>query len=76
MNTGSMASLMKPYVLLVIGGAWLLAAIYVRRVGFSIFWKGHYDPAHAMRVFDVVSYVIFLGWIAPALLGAWLLWKK
>ena len=71
-----MAPLMTPYVLLAIGGAWLLVAIYVRRVGFSIFWKGHYDPARAMRVFDVVSYVISLGWIAPALLGAWLLWKK
>jgi hypothetical protein len=75
-NAGSMASLMRPYVLLAIGGAWLLTAIYVHRVGFSIFWKGHHDPAHAMRVFRVVIYVVFRGWIAPVLLGAWLLWKK
>lgn len=76
MNAGSMASLMKLHVSLAIGGAWLLADIYVYKVGVSIAWKGHDDPAHGILVFRVVSYVVFLGWIAPALLGAWWLWKK
>jgi hypothetical protein len=48
-----MASVMKPYVLLAIGGAWLLAAIYVHRTLFSIFGEGHHDPAHTILLFRV-----------------------
>lgn len=70
---------MKPYVFLAIGAAWLIAAIiaglsYYYR-GFGIFWKGKHDPALALRLFLLVFYTLFLGWLAPVLFGVWLLWK-
>jgi hypothetical protein len=39
------------------------------RAGFSLFWESHHDPAHAIRLFRVVYYFVFLGWIAPVSLG-------
>jgi hypothetical protein len=71
---------MKAYVFLAIGAAWLIAAIiaglfYYHR-GFGIFWNGEHDPALALRLFLIVFYVLFLGWIAPVLFGVWLLWKS
>jgi hypothetical protein len=70
----------RPYVFLAIGAIWLIAAMFagisIHRGGFSIFWQGDHDPALALRLFLVVVYVLFLGWIAPVLFGSWLLWKK
>jgi hypothetical protein len=70
------AVVMKGYVFLAIGAMWLLAAICLHRTGFGIVWLGNHDHALALRLFGVVFNVLFLGWIAPVSLGAWLLWKK
>jgi hypothetical protein len=67
---------MRAYVFLAIGAMWLLAAVYLHSRTIVITWERAHDPARAVRLFDVVLYVVFLGWIAPVSLGAWLLWKK
>ena len=67
---------MKAYVFLAIGAIRLLAAIYLHSRVIVITWGGAHDPARVLRLFDVVFYVVFFGWIAPVSLAAWLLWKK
>jgi hypothetical protein len=67
----------RPYLFLGIGALWLIAvAIFVYRGSFNIVWLGKHDPALAFSLLRVLIPVLFLGWIAPVLLGSWLLWKK
>jgi hypothetical protein len=67
------------YVFLTIGAMWLIVAIVLYRTSFifSVFWSpGKHDPALALSSLRVLRPVLFLGWIAPVLLGSWLLWRK
>ena len=67
---------MKGYAFLAIGVIWLICAIVVLRTGFAISWRVKHDPATELQMVRFVLYLILFGWIAPSLLGAWLLWRK
>ncbi|MGO9862892.1 MAG: hypothetical protein ACLPLR_04705 [Terriglobales bacterium] len=74
---------MRPYVFLAIGAIWLIAAILLYETDFvfgSFAGLGIHVPAAAIPLirvlFRVMPPLLFLGWVAPVLLGSWLLWKK
>jgi hypothetical protein len=75
-NNGIVRHSVKAYLLLGTGAIWLIAAIFLYRVSFGFVWLGEHDPALALRLASMVLPVLFLGWIAPVLFGAWLPWKK
>jgi hypothetical protein len=66
----------KAYLFLAVGAMWLIAAIFLYRTSFGLVWLGEHDPALALRLASMVLPVLFLGWIAPVIFGAWLLWKR
>jgi hypothetical protein len=66
----------KAYLCLAAGAMWLIVAIFLYGKSFGFVWLGTHDPALALRLASMVLPVLFFGWIAPVLLGAWLLWKK
>jgi hypothetical protein len=68
---------MKAYIVLALGVAWIGVAIGLRWNSFVITWpKGSLNPATVATIFRFVEPVIFLGWLAPTVLGIWLLWAK
>jgi hypothetical protein len=72
-----------PYVFLAIGAMWLVASIVLYKTDFVLAgfkWPGGFAPAiaHSLirALFRVMPPLLFLGWVAPVLVGSWLLWKK
>jgi hypothetical protein len=51
---------------------WLIVAIFLYLKSFGFVWVGAHDPALALRLASMVLRVLFFGWIAAVLLGAWL----
>ena len=69
----------SPYVFLAIGALWLLAAIVLYKMDFAltVLWLSALDHrALTVSLLSALPSVLFLGWIAPVLLGSWLLWRK
>ena len=63
---------MKAYLLLGIGAVWLMLAVTLHTRGFGIYVDG-VSRAAAMRLFRLLVPIIFWGWLAPFVVGAFLL---
>jgi type VI protein secretion system component VasK len=68
---------MKAYFLLAIGASWLAVAIFAAFNSFAIgFQPGALNPFASVIVLSALMLLFFLGWIAPASWGLWLLRKR
>ena len=65
---------MVAYIFLVIGSLWFGVAVFVYRVGFGVYWSGM-NVEKVGRIVSSALPVTLFGWVAPIVVGAWLLWR-